>query len=157
MKRDASFAAKMPIAIPSLICGVILSQHPSFLLSSNSVGKRDPPLSLHYMLFTGKHVLDIVMTYGQKPSRYTTRAGILLDLKDTCKTLDETIKICIERKSNLRILIKALSEKEGNLKGDEIGEEDANEGWTNASDDEETTRSDEDWSFLVPLYFVLRF
>ncbi|KAI5408741.1 hypothetical protein KIW84_054540 [Lathyrus oleraceus] len=50
---------------------------------------------------------NIVMTSGQKSSRPTTRTCILADLKDTCKTLDETIKSCIERKSRLEILIKA--------------------------------------------------
>ncbi|XP_050876211.1 uncharacterized protein LOC127079900 [Lathyrus oleraceus] len=123
MKHVASFAVNMPIAFPSLIYGVILSQHPSILISSYSGCKRYPPLSLHYRLFTGKHVPDIVMTYGQKPSRSTTRAGILADLKDICKTLDETIKICTESKSDLEILIKALYKEDGNLKGDELGEE----------------------------------
>ncbi|XP_050916685.1 uncharacterized protein LOC127131832 [Lathyrus oleraceus] len=144
MKHVASFAVKMPIAFPSLICGVILSQHPSILLSSYSVCKRDPPLSLHYRIFTGKHVPDIVMTSDQKSSRPIIRTCILADLKDTCKTLDETIKICTEKKSRLEILIKALSEEEGNLKGDETSEEYANEEGTDASDDEENTSSDGD-------------
>lgn len=52
MKHDASFVVKIPIAFPLLICGVILSQHPSILHSYDSICKRDPPLSLHYRLFT---------------------------------------------------------------------------------------------------------
>ncbi|XP_050878324.1 uncharacterized protein LOC127082143 [Lathyrus oleraceus] len=143
-KHVAYFAVKMPIAFPSLICGVILRQHPSILISSDSICKRHPHLSLHYRLFTGKHVLDIVMTSDQKSSRPTTRIGILVDLKDTCKTLDETIKSCIKRKRMLEILIKALSDEEGNLKGDGTCEEDANEEGIDASDDEETTNNDED-------------
>lgn len=57
--------------------------------------------------------------------------------------MDETIN-CTERKSRLEISIKALSKEEGNLKGDGIGEEDANEEGADASDDEETTSIDED-------------
>lgn len=84
------------------------------------------------------------MTSGHKSSKYTTITCILDDLKDTYKTLDETIKGCIERKSRLEILIKALSEEEGNLKGDDKGEEDATKEDTDASDDEKTANSDKD-------------
>ncbi|KAI5389640.1 hypothetical protein KIW84_075075 [Lathyrus oleraceus] len=113
---------------------------------ANFVGKKDQSTDIVniYDLDSDDKPIDIVMTSGQKPSRSTTRAGILVDLKDTCKTLDETIKICTKRKSNLEILIKALSEEEGNLKDDETGEEDANEEGDDASDDEQTTSSDED-------------
>ncbi|XP_050878659.1 uncharacterized protein LOC127082464 [Lathyrus oleraceus] len=78
-------------------------------------------------LFMGKHVLDIVMTSGQKPTDSTTETGILDELKDTCKTLDETIK--------------GLRE---NLEGDNADEEGAKEEGANTSDDEETTNIDED-------------
>ncbi|XP_050875223.1 uncharacterized protein LOC127078845 [Lathyrus oleraceus] len=146
IKHTAFFVVKMPIAFPSLISGVILSQHPSILISLNGACKRDLPISLHYRLFTWKHVPDIVMTFGQKPTSSTTRIGILVELKDTCKTLDETIKVYTERKSRLGILIKTLSKEdaEGNLEGDNAGKEDANEEGVNASDDEETSNNDED-------------
>ncbi|XP_050908498.1 uncharacterized protein LOC127122157 [Lathyrus oleraceus] len=120
MKRVAYFAVKMSIAFLSLIRGFILGQHP-----------------------------NIVMTSSQKSSMPTTRTCILADLKDTCKTLDDSIKSYTKRKSRLEILIKALSKEEGNLKGDGTCEEDANEEGINASDDEETTSSDEDWSTLA--------
>ncbi|KAI5415361.1 hypothetical protein KIW84_040706 [Lathyrus oleraceus] len=55
-------------------------------------------------------------------SKPTTRTCILAELKDTFKTLDETIKSYTERKSKIEILIKALSEEEGNLKGDGTSE-----------------------------------
>lgn len=67
------------------------------------------------------------MTFGQKPTRSTSRKKILAGLKDTCKNMNETIKVCTERKSKLDILIMALSEEEGNLEGDKAGEKDANE------------------------------
>lgn len=64
MKFAASFVVNMIITFSSLICSVILSQHPSISLSSSSVCKRDPHLSLHYRLYTRKHVPNIVMTSG---------------------------------------------------------------------------------------------
>ncbi|XP_050896340.1 uncharacterized protein LOC127103096 [Lathyrus oleraceus] len=126
MKYDASYAMNMPIVFPSLIHGVILSQHPSILISSDSIYKGDPPLSLHYKVFNGKHVPDIVMTSGHTSSWPTIRTYILAELKDTCKTLGETIKSCTKRKRKIEMLIKVLSEEEGTLKGVGIGEEEEN-------------------------------
>lgn len=53
--------------------------------------------------------------------------GYDTELKDTYKTLDETIKSYTERKSKIEMLIKALSEEEGDLKGDRTRVEDENE------------------------------
>ncbi|XP_050915846.1 uncharacterized protein LOC127130940 [Lathyrus oleraceus] len=139
MKHVASYVVKLPIAFPSLICGVILSQHPNILINSDSTCKRDPPLSLHYRLFTRKHVLDIVMTSGHTSSRSTNRTSILTKLKDTCKTLDKTIKSCTKRKGKLEMLIKALSEEKGGEKTDRTDEEEDNEDIIVTSDEEETS------------------
>lgn len=78
MKHATSFAVKMPIAFSSLIYGVILSQHPSILMSSYVVCKRESPLSLHYRLFIGKHVPDIVMTSGKKTVSSNSKDGIIV-------------------------------------------------------------------------------
>ena len=95
---------------------------------------QDPPLSLHNRLFTGKHVPYIVMTSEQAPFRPTNRTGILVELKDTCKILDETIKSFTERKSKIEMFMKALSKEEGSLKGDETYVEEENEEGSTASD-----------------------
>lgn len=50
-----------------------------------------------------------------------------------------------------------MSKEEGNLKGDGIGEEDANEEGADASDDEETTSIDEDWSTLALVFLCFVF
>lgn len=83
------------------------------------------------------------MTTGHTPSRSTNRTSILVELKDTCKTLDETIKSCTERKSNIKMLIKALSEEEGGLKSDGTYEKEENGDRSDASDEEDATSSDE--------------
>lgn len=83
------------------------------------------------------------MTPGQTPSRSTDRTSILDELKDTCKTLAEIIKSCIERKNKIEMLIKDPSEEEGGVRYDGIYEEEDNEDKTDASDEEDTS-SDED-------------
>jgi hypothetical protein len=59
-------AVKLPIAFPSIICGIILSQQPGILSTSDIPSRRKPPLSIHYKLFEGSHVNDIVMTSARK-------------------------------------------------------------------------------------------
>jgi hypothetical protein len=53
MKHAQSYAVKMPIVFISLICGIILSQDPSILVSADVMSKRESPLSLHYKLLQG--------------------------------------------------------------------------------------------------------
>ncbi|XP_058747177.1 uncharacterized protein LOC131620187 [Vicia villosa] len=65
MKHAGSYSVKGPIAFPSLICDIILNQHPGILVETDSICKRESALSLHYKLFQGTHVPDIVMTSGE--------------------------------------------------------------------------------------------
>lgn len=111
LKYTSTFAVKMPITFPSLICGIILSQHPEILISSDAASKRESPLSLHYRLFAGTHVPNIVMTSYKETSRSTSKDGIIAELKDTCEALDETIKTCTTKKIRLERLIKALTQE----------------------------------------------
>lgn len=143
MKYDASYAVKMPIAFPSLICGVILSQHPNILINSDSTCKTDPPVLLHYRLFTGKYVPDIVMTSGHTSSRSTDRTNILTDMKNTCKTLDDTIHNYTERKCKIEMLIKALSKEECGEKVDGNDEEEDKKDIIVTSDEEKTSIYDD--------------
>jgi len=43
----------------------------------------------------------------------TLREAIIVELRDTCKALDETIKTCTMRNISLDNVIKALIEEEG--------------------------------------------
>ncbi|XP_050890131.1 uncharacterized protein LOC127095494 [Lathyrus oleraceus] len=147
LKHTSTFTVKIPIAFPSLICGIILSQHPRILISSHAASKIEYPLSLHYRLFAGTRVLDIVMTFGKKYTISTFRTRIIAELKDICKTLDETIKACNEKKSRLEILINALSEEdvEGNLDGDKEEYNEVEDDADASGDDvEETTNINDD-------------
>lgn len=47
MRRASTNAIKMPIAFPSMICDMVLNQHPDILLGTDVACKRESPLSLH--------------------------------------------------------------------------------------------------------------
>jgi hypothetical protein len=109
MKHAQSFVVKLPLAFPSLICGIIQYQHPGILLTTDVASKRETLLSLHYKLFAGTHVPNIVVTPGQGAANLTSKEGILDELKDISKTLEETIRTSTERKISVDKVTKALS------------------------------------------------
>jgi hypothetical protein len=67
MQHGKSWAIRMPIAFSSLLCGIILSQHPTILTADDEPCKRESHLSLHFKLFEGDHAADIA-----GPSRNVT-------------------------------------------------------------------------------------
>lgn len=95
LKHVSIFAVKMPIAFPSLICGIILSQHLGILINSDAESKRESHISLHYRLFLGTHVPNIVMTSSMETSSSILKDGILVELKETYKAS----KLALKRKS----------------------------------------------------------
>ncbi|XP_050915810.1 uncharacterized protein LOC127130897 [Lathyrus oleraceus] len=125
LKQVFSTAINMPICFPSLICGVILNQHPGILLPIDSVKKRDSPLPLHYKLFAGTHVLDIIITSPQVPGPATSKKSLIAQLKENCKELEDSIRSSSATKIKLETLMKAMMAEE--KKEDEQGGDD-NEG-----------------------------
>ncbi|KAI5402797.1 hypothetical protein KIW84_050413 [Lathyrus oleraceus] len=106
-QRHASTnAVKLPIAFPSIICGIILSQQPGILNTSDIPSRRKPPLSIYYKLFEGSHVNDIVMTSARKMP--TSQGGLITELKETCKELETRIRVAKARKKALEVLISSL-------------------------------------------------
>ncbi|XP_050915304.1 uncharacterized protein LOC127130317 [Lathyrus oleraceus] len=81
IKYTTTNAVKLPIAFPSMIYGIILNQHPGILCSSDLPSRRKPTLSVHYKLFEGSHVEDIVMTSALK--RPASKVGTIAELKET--------------------------------------------------------------------------
>ncbi|KAL5127271.1 putative pentatricopeptide repeat-containing protein [Glycine soja] len=111
VKHSESFAVKLPIAFPTVLCGIMLSQHPNILNYTDSVMKRESPLSLHYKLFEGTHVPDIVSTSGKAAaSGAVSKDTLIAELKDTCKMLEATIKANTEKKMELERLIERLTD-----------------------------------------------
>lgn len=86
------------------------------------------------------------MTSGKETAISTSKDGIIGELKDTCKALDETIKTCTEKKIRLERLIKVLTEEGtyGNMVGN-VEEENEEEDNVDAdvATDEETDSSSE--------------
>ena len=139
VKHAESYAVKLPIAFPTILCGIMLSQHPNILNNIDSVKKRESPLSLHYKLFEGTHVPDIVSTSGKAASGAVSKEDLIAELKDTCKVLEATIKANTEKKMELERLIKRLSDK-GIDDGETAEEdEDAEETESDADDDSDAT------------------
>ncbi|KAH1210331.1 hypothetical protein GmHk_15G044672 [Glycine max] len=146
VKHSESFAVKLPIAFPTVLCGIMLSQHPNILNNIDSVMKRESPLSLHYKLFEGTHVPDIVSTSGKAAaSGAVSKDALIAELKDTCKVLEATIKATTEKKMELERLIKRLSES-GIDDGEAAEQEDeaAEEEVETAEEEEEAAEEEED-------------
>ncbi|KAL5134220.1 hypothetical protein HKD37_03G007422 [Glycine soja] len=142
VKHSESFAVKLPIAFPTILCGIMLSQHPNMLNYTDSVMKRESPLSLHYKLFEGTHVPDIVSTSVSTSGKgaasgAVSKDALIAELKDTCKVLEATIKATTEKKMELELLIKRLS-KSG------IDDEEAAEEEGEAAEEEEEAAEEEE-------------
>ncbi|XP_050889266.1 uncharacterized protein LOC127094481 [Lathyrus oleraceus] len=103
-------AVKLPIAFPSMICGIILNQYPGILCSNDLPSRRKPALSVHDKLFEGSHVEDIVMTSAMK--RPSSKVGAIAELKETCKEVGEGIRVATTRKQSLEALIASLEHAE---------------------------------------------
>ncbi|KAH1253953.1 hypothetical protein GmHk_04G010496 [Glycine max] len=148
VKHSESFAVKLPIAFPTVLCGIMLSQHPNILNNIDSVMKRESALSLHYKLFEGTHVPDIVSTSGKAAaSGAVSKDALIAELKDTCKVLEATIKATTEKKMELERLIERLTES-----GIDDGEaaEEEEEAAEEEEDAAEDTESDDDDSEATP-------
>jgi hypothetical protein len=111
IKHATTNAVKLPIAFPSMICGIILNQHPGILCSNDLPSRRKPALFVHYKLFEGSHVEDIVMTSAMK--RPASKVGTIVELKETCKELGEGIRVATSRKQSLEALIGSIEQAEG--------------------------------------------
>ncbi|XP_050875966.1 uncharacterized protein LOC127079627 [Lathyrus oleraceus] len=111
IERATTNAVKLPIVFPSMICGIILNQHPGILYSNDLPSRIKPALSMHYKLFEGNHVEDIVMTSTMK--RPASKVGAIAELKETCKELGEGIRVATTRKQSLEALIESLEQVEG--------------------------------------------
>ena len=73
-------------------------------------------MSIHYKLFEGSHVNDIVMTFARKEP--ASQGGLIAQLKETCKELETGIRVAKARKEALEVLISSLEQEEM----DKVGE-----------------------------------
>jgi hypothetical protein len=122
MPHGKSWAVKLAIAFPSLLCGIILSQHPNILIPEDEPCKRESPISFHSKLFEGKHAADIAV-----PSRKVTSPGKVasssMNRKAMIISMEAAVRALDEQKKELEKVITALKQEEAEEKG--IGAENA--------------------------------
>ncbi|KAK2407350.1 hypothetical protein QL285_042979 [Trifolium repens] len=114
VQHAKSWAIRMPIAFPSLICSIILAQHPSILTADDEVSKRESPLP---RLFEGTHAADIEITgpsvAAPTGSGSMSRKEMIASLEAACKALDE-------KKKSLEQVIMALRQEEAAEEGEDV-------------------------------------
>ncbi|KAK2409967.1 hypothetical protein QL285_045362 [Trifolium repens] len=124
VQHAKSWAVRMPIAYPSLICGIILAQHPTILTADDEVSKRESPLDFHPKLFEGKHAADIEFSGPSSmavvgPSGVTAGPGSM-NRKDMIASLEATCKALDEKKKSLEQVIMALRQEEAAEEGEQV-------------------------------------
>ncbi|KAK2375043.1 hypothetical protein QL285_075961 [Trifolium repens] len=124
VQHGKSWAVRMPIAYPSLICGIILAQHPTILTADDEVSKRESPLDFHPKLFEGKHAADIEFSgpssvVGAGPSGVTAGPGSM-NRKEMIASLEATCKALDEKKKSLEQVIMALRQEEAAEEGEQV-------------------------------------
>ncbi|GAA0174989.1 hypothetical protein LIER_28256 [Lithospermum erythrorhizon] len=69
-----------PIGLPSLICSLLITQHPTVLKKEDGIGEDAKPLTISDKLMKGKHVLDVEFnaTDQSKPIPEGEATGMLL-------------------------------------------------------------------------------
>ncbi|XP_058725980.1 uncharacterized protein LOC131597292 [Vicia villosa] len=141
MKHVGTSATKMPIAFPSLICGIILNQFPGILKAKDSVCKRESALSFHYKLLQRSD--DITSAGTSQTSKSVSKSSLIAKLKETCKEFDN-------RKMKLEKLIQSLElesndeDNSGDSGGDEEAEDSEGAEETGSSDAGEETGGSSD-------------
>ncbi|XP_058742119.1 uncharacterized protein LOC131614568 [Vicia villosa] len=133
-----SYSVKGPIAFPSLICGIILTQFPNILNDKDDVCKRASPLLFHHKLFQGTHVHDVVTTSAvpSKESTIMSKAAMISMLRETCKEL-ESGKLALEK------LISSLESNEGVKSADtDVEEQGGDNGGSDSDIDKEAGPDD---------------
>ncbi|XP_045830914.1 uncharacterized protein LOC123922216 [Trifolium pratense] len=125
---------KQPIAFPTLICDIILSQHPNIRHEGESAKKRATPLAIHQKLYSKQHAPDIVGPSNAAADTPMTRKEMIAMLEANCKELDEK-KLQFER------MIHALRVEEAAVQAADAGD-DGTSGEEEADSDAEGEESD---------------
>ncbi|PNX69195.1 envelope-like protein, partial [Trifolium pratense] len=79
----------MPIAFPTLICDIILSQHPDICTKSDVPVTRPSALTMDFRLLEGKHAADIAVASLKKPAAGMTKRQMIANLREVSKMLGE--------------------------------------------------------------------
>ncbi|WJX67651.1 hypothetical protein P8452_52099 [Trifolium repens] len=113
VKHAKTLAVKMPIAFPSLLCGIIVNQRPDVLVKEDMACRRQSAIS-----FSAQD-LNVDSNVSTSATGALSRKEMISTLKETCKTLEE-------KKTRLEAVIAGLELEEEQDQPD-----------VNAEDDEE--------------------
>jgi hypothetical protein len=122
MLHGKSWAIRMPIAFPTLICGIILTQHPTILTAADEPCKRESPLSLYFKLFEGDHAADIAGPSKKVPSPKKASTSTM-NRRAMITSMEATVRALDEQKKELENVISALKQEKAEEEG--IGAENA--------------------------------
>ncbi|XP_045797063.1 uncharacterized protein LOC123891267 [Trifolium pratense] len=87
--HGSSTAVKMPIAFPTLICSIILSQHPDICTTSDVPVSRPSALTMDFRLLEGKHAADIAVASLKTPAVGMTKRQMIANLREVSNMLGE--------------------------------------------------------------------
>ncbi|XP_045798156.1 uncharacterized protein LOC123892411 [Trifolium pratense] len=87
--HGSSTAVKMPIAFPTLICSIILSQHPDICTNSDVPVSRPSALTMDFRLLEGKHAADIAVASLKTPAVGMTKRQMIANLREVSNMLGE--------------------------------------------------------------------
>jgi len=117
MRHAKTDAAKFPIAFPTLLCNIMLSQHPYLISTVDLPMKRESPLTFHQKRFGDNHAPDLVGTSVPAPNTgFMSKEEIIVALKDTYVMLDE-------RKTQFGLMTHALERKDAGAEVEEVESE----------------------------------
>ncbi|KAK2444344.1 hypothetical protein QL285_015374 [Trifolium repens] len=146
IEHGKSWAIKLAVSFPSIICEIILDQHPNILLPEDVPCKRESPMTLSYKLFEGKHAADITV-----PPKKTTPVENVASTSMTRKTMiismEAAVRALDEQKFELEKVISALKKEEAEEEGlvaENAGDNVAGEGVDAADGDAAGTNVDDD-------------
>jgi hypothetical protein len=116
VEHGKSWAMKLIISFPTIICGIILNQHPNILLPEDLPCKRESPLTLSYKLFDGKHAADIIVP-PKKVVAQESAASTSMNRKAMIISMEATVKALDAQKLELEKVIFALKQEEAEEEG----------------------------------------
>ena len=128
LKHGDSFAVKMPIAFPCLLSELILSQYPNILRANEEQFFKGTLMNFDYRLFAGSQVKDIEIPTAKDSDHSASmtepvKENILSELNDTSKALQETIRICSDKKEKIDKLIEQLQAEQEDVEEEVVAEE----------------------------------
>ncbi|XP_045831268.1 uncharacterized protein LOC123922614 [Trifolium pratense] len=112
--HGSSTAVKMPIAFPTLICGIILSQHPDICTNSDVPVSRPSALTMDFRLLEGKHAADIAVASLKTPAVGMTKRQMIANLREVSNMLGE-------KKELVDGVIQALELEQSQANEDGVG------------------------------------